>query len=91
METPTLRFLGLVGEIELDLCGDSDPNLTGWDRLRPEGGSGLDLDACGVVGQLALMFSRDSLDNFRLSLTLCIFSSGDSSLLIAFTLNGVLP
>lgn len=92
METPTLRFLGLVGEIELGLwCGDSDPNLIGWDRARADGGSRLDREACGVVGQLALMFSCDSLDNFRFSLILCIFSSGDSSLLMALTLNGVLP
>lgn len=94
METPSLRLLGLVGERELDLCDDSDSNLVGWDRVRPDGGSGLDREACGVVGQLALMFSCSSLDSlrdFRLSLILCIFSSGDSSLLMAFTLNGVLP
>ena len=54
IETPTLRLLGVVGEEEPEVCGDS--NFIGWDRLRSDGGNGFgrvsDPDICGVVGQL---------------------------------------
>ena len=62
--------------------------------MRSDGGSGFGREGCGVVGQLALVLSCSSLDSprdFRLSLILCIFSSGDSFFLIDLTLNGVLP
>ena len=29
MEMPSLRLLGLVGDVDLEVCGNSDPGLTG--------------------------------------------------------------
>lgn len=38
METPSLRFLGVVGDEEPEVCGDSDSSCVGWDSVSPAGG-----------------------------------------------------